>query len=284
MKIQSICPTLQNIVYFKYEAKEQRSPKITSYKSQYVYHVLLVDKGELDVFVRGNTERIKAGDALYLLPGEIYRLLPCGEDFSLYNLFFDFQDVRITTEKTYSACVLLQNFNVDLCIPKICFEDAVVLNESGILKHLSCEKILRPLLYKDRTDSTYCFYGRAALFALVADIVSTVQTNKRENKTARQILEYIKTNPEKDLSGDSLSSIFSYHKNHINKLIKRETGKSLCEYVRYVKVEYAKTLLAESDCSLTEISMRLGYYDYSHFYKAFYKETELTPAEYIKFS
>ena len=89
MKIQDISPVLHNLVYFQYESGERSYPKITSYKSQYAYHVLLISKGRLDVFVGDRLEHVKAGDAVYLLPGEVYRLAPCNEDFSLYNLFFD---------------------------------------------------------------------------------------------------------------------------------------------------------------------------------------------------
>ena len=86
MKIQKINPLLYHISYFKYVDGDYKYPKISFDKSQYVYRILLVDKGELDVCVDGKTEHIRAGDALYLLPGETYRLLPCGEDFS-QNIF-----------------------------------------------------------------------------------------------------------------------------------------------------------------------------------------------------
>ena len=281
MKIQDIRPTLQNLVHFKYEADGQHRPKLSAYKSQYAYHVLLLDRGRLDVFVNGRIERIKPGDAVYLLPGEVYRLLPCGEDFSLYNLFFDFLEDRITNQKSCSACVLTQRFDASLCIPAIDFEDAAPLNTGGIFQTRSCEKRLRELLYQDRADATYCFYARAALFSVIADLLSGVQSNQPKNGAVDQILNYIRTNPEKDLSGEALSGVFSYHKNHINKLIKRETGKTLSEYVRHVKIEYAKTLLSENVYSLTELSVRLGYYDYSHFYKAFFSETGTRPTEYL---
>ena len=49
MKIQSICPTLQNMVYFQYESGGQQRPKLSSYKSQYAYHILLIDKGKLRI-------------------------------------------------------------------------------------------------------------------------------------------------------------------------------------------------------------------------------------------
>lgn len=281
MKIQSICPTLLNLFYFKYTAGEHKYSKISFDKSQYVYRIILIDKGTLDVCVGGKTERLKAGDALYLLPGEIYRLLPCGEDFSLYNLFFYFLDEPPVREGRHTNCVFMNCYDAKLCLPQIEIEDAEVLNKSGVIKNVSSAEALRLLLSKDRSDTLYCFYTRATLLSVIADILSAAQVEKRKSSKAEQILEYIRSNPEKDLSGDALSSLFSYHKNHINKLIKQETGKSLSEYTRYVKIEYAKILLSEELYSTTEVAMRLGYYDYSHFYKAFLLETGARPTEYL---
>jgi AraC-like DNA-binding protein len=232
--------------------------------------------------VGGKTERIKAGDALYLLPGDIYRLLPCKEDFSLYNLFFDFIDDRPIKENNRNACVFMKYYDTELCLPRIKFEDAAVLNKSGIFRNFSIKKILSTLIYKDLSDEFYCFYGRAMIFSFIADMLTAARENEKECLVTQRILEYIRLNPEKDLSGDTLSKTFSYHKNHINKLVKRETGRSLSEYIRYSKIEYAKTIIFEEGCSLSEISMRLGYFDYSHFYKAFYKEVGITPTEYMK--
>lgn len=280
MKIQDISPVLHNLVYFQYESGERSYPKITSYKSQYAYHVLLISKGRLDVFVGDRLEHVKAGDAVYLLPGEVYRLMPCNEDFSLYNLFFDFCNDRIPTEPKYGACVLMQSFDTSLCPSPICFEDATVLNQSGVWKNLASEKLLYALLSKSRADATYAFHARAALFSLISELLLAKEEHPQKRSQAKEILAYIQANPEKDLSGLALSGRFSYHKNHVNKLVKQETGLSLCEYVRHVKIEYAKTLLAEELYPLTELAMRLGYYDYSHFYKAFCKELGLSPTEY----
>lgn len=281
MKIQKIHPLLYHISYFKYVDGDYKYPKISFDKSQYVYRILLVDKGELDVCVDGKTEHIRAGDALYLLPGETYRLLPCGEDFSLYNLFFDFLDDRPIKENNRNRCVFMKCYHAQLCLPRIEFEDAPILNKSGIVRNIFCEKTLKPLLYITPTDALYCFYGKSALFSIITDILALEQRSKKKSHTVERILEYIKANPEKDLSGDALAKLFSYHKNHINKLIKSETGRSLSEYVRYAKIEYAKMLLSEELYSTSEVAMRLGYYDYSHFYKAFLMETGVRPREYL---
>jgi len=279
MKIQNIRPLIYRLSYFKYLSADNKYPRLSLDKSQYVYRILLIDKGELDVCVGRKTERIKAGDALYLLPGEIYRLLPCREDFSLYNIFFNYLDDRPIKENKFQNCVFMENYDANLCLPRIEFEDAAILNKSGIIKNVSSEKTLRALLCKAPADEFYRFYELSVMFSVIADILSSEPKNKKKNSTVEPIIEYIKGNPEKDLSGDALSKLFSYHKNHINKLIKKETGKSLSEYVRSVKIEYAKMLLSEELCSSTEVATRLGYYDYSHFYKAFVLETGTCPTE-----
>ena len=280
MKIRNIRPLVYRLSYFQYKNGDHKFPKISFDKSQYVYHILLIDTGSLDVCVNGKTERLTKGDSLYLLPGDVYRLFPCGEDFSLYNLFFDFLDSRPVRESDRNNCVFLKYYDESLCLPQIAFEDATVLNQSGIFKNIS-EEPLKSLLYRSPTDALYDFYGLSALFSVISDMLTSERDNAKKHSSAEPILEYIKTHPEKDLSGDALSKLFSYHKNHINKLIKQETGKSMREYIRSVKMEYAKALLSEELCSPSEVAIRLGYYDYSHFYKAFLLETGTRPTEFL---
>ena len=281
MKVQSIRPLLYRLSYFTYVDGDHKCPKISFDKSQYVYRVLLIDKGSLNVSFGGKTERVNAGDALYLLPGEVYRLLPCGEDFSLYNLFFGFIDDRHLKENRPDTCVFIKEYDARCCLPRIKFEDAPILNKSGIIKSVPGKNSLISLLCKDPADALYGFYSLSALFSVITGILASEEKNKKKGTAAEPILEYIRTNPEKDLSADALSKMFSYHKNHINKLVKKETGKSLGEYVRHIKIEYAKELLLEELYSTSNIATRLGYYDYSHFYKAFLLETGQRPTDYL---
>jgi AraC-like DNA-binding protein len=189
-------------------------------------------------------------------------------------------DDRPIRESIYGNCVFMKHYDSALCLPGIEFDDAPVLNKSGIIKGASCEGALRSLLYKSPDDALYSFYSTSALFSVITDILTSEQRSKKADSRVEEILEYIRKNPEGDLSGDALSKLFSYHKNHINKLIKRETGRSLTGYVRYIKVEHAKSLLSEELCSTSEVAMRLGYYDYSHFYKAFFLETGARPTDH----
>ena len=65
-------------------------------------------------------------------------------------------------------------------------------------------------------------------------------------------------------------------------MLKEHVGKSLSECIRASKINYAKTLLYETDFSATQIAIEQGYFDYSHFYKAFLAQTRVSPKEFIK--
>ena len=84
------------------------------------------------------------------------------------------------------------------------------------------------------------------------------------------------------ISASGVSEHFFYHPNYVNKLIKNKTGKTLSELIRHVKIEHAVALLTEVGTAPNKIFHALGFYDYSHFYKAFIRETGMSPSEYKK--
>ena len=164
MKIQNIYPVLYGLSYFKYTKKEDVQ-SITRKKSQYVYRILLIDKGALNVSVNNKTERIQAGDALYLLPGDIYRLVPCDGDFSLYNLSFNFNEAGDSPSIMNKSCVFLENYDAKFCLERFDFEDAPVLNASGIYRNIDRSR-LRELYLLTPSDTLYPFFCRSTLFSL----------------------------------------------------------------------------------------------------------------------
>lgn len=281
MKLQDIIPRLHKLYYFKYLDKSGAATKISFEKTQYGYRLLTVDKGELDVWVDGKTHRLQIGDVLYLTPGARYRLLPRGVDFVLYNLFFGFFDESLE-ETLPMRCVFLDEYDPGMCLPCINFEDAPCFNKSGVFKNVGCNRSFEGLLSLNGADGASGFFIKAKLLSVFADMLRAASSERKKGSSAEEILAYIRRNPHKVLSAELLSKTFSYHKNHINKLVKKQTGKSLSEYIRYVKIEQAIVLLLEEGRAPTEIAVSLGYYDYSHFYKAFVAETGVSPTEYGK--
>ena len=59
-------------------------------------------------------------------------------------------------------------------------------------------------------------------------------------------------------------------------------GMNTEEYILYNKYLTSLQLLHDSKWTLTEIGLKAGYYDQSHFIREFKSYTELTPKEYRK--
>jgi AraC family transcriptional activator of pobA len=69
------------------------------------------------------------------------------------------------------------------------------------------------------------------------------------------------------------------HINHLNKLLKENTGKTTTEHISNRLIQEAKTLLRHTDWNISEIAYSLGFEQLSHFSNFFKKQTSQSPLE-----
>ncbi len=67
------------------------------------------------------------------------------------------------------------------------------------------------------------------------------------------------------------------HVNHLNKVLKENTGKSTTEIISGRMVQEAKILLKQTDWNISEIAYSLGFEEVAHFSNFFKKQTSLAP-------
>ena len=63
-------------------------------------------------------------------------------------------------------------------------------------------------------------------------------------------------------------------------LFKKSTGSSFKEYLNMVRIEESKRLLSNTDFSIIDIAIAVGFEDQSYFSKVFKKFTGLTPKQF----
>lgn len=68
--------------------------------------------------------------------------------------------------------------------------------------------------------------------------------------------------------------------NHLNDVVRKETGQSAGEHVRLRRLLDAKRLLLHSSLSVSEIGYQLGFVDPSYFSRFFRRYENVTPAEF----
>jgi two-component system response regulator YesN len=98
----------------------------------------------------------------------------------------------------------------------------------------------------------------------------------------RDIKHYIENHFHEEISLTSLSQRFHLSPQYISRKFKEEYNTSVIAYLIELKMEKAKSLLANTSLTITEIANDLGYEDENYFGKVFKKQSGLSPKQYRK--
>ena len=102
------------------------------------------------------------------------------------------------------------------------------------------------------------------------------------NKHIIEIIKYINMNISEPISLSTISSHINLSKEYISYIFKKETGKTVTDYINERKLFIAKEMILGTNYALSYISERLGYENYSYFTKVFKKRFDISPKELRK--
>lgn len=95
-------------------------------------------------------------------------------------------------------------------------------------------------------------------------------------------LAYIEANYDKDLNMAVVSNHVSMNYSLFSYAFKQYTGQNFVSYLKELRMNEAKRLLAETDMRVIEVSRRVGYENEKHFMKTFKSLNGVSPTEYRK--
>ncbi|MGB9179127.1 MAG: AraC family transcriptional regulator [Pyrinomonadaceae bacterium] len=96
---------------------------------------------------------------------------------------------------------------------------------------------------------------------------------------AREILEASFSHPP---SLDELAGAVGVHPVHLAREFRRFERCTTGEYIRKLRVDYARERISQSDEPLVEIALSSGFADHTHFSRSFKRVTGMTPTEFRK--
>ena len=108
-----------------------------------------------------------------------------------------------------------------------------------------------------------------------------MDTNRNKQKI-QQAVDYIKQNYNKNLNMAVVSNEISMNYSLFSYSFKQYTGSNFVNYLKNLRVEEAKRLLAGTDMRVIEISQEVGYDNEKHFMKIFKSTCGVSPSEYRK--
>ncbi len=129
-------------------------------------------------------------------------------------------------------------------------------------------------------------YEKGLLFLLLSrlfdlgapQLLSSPQKEDKSISLIHDIIQYIEEHIEKQLTLDELSEALHFSTYYLCHVFKESTNLSLKTYITDKKIELAKHLLAVY--SVTDVAAKIGFNTYSSFFRAFKKQTGISPSDY----
>jgi AraC-like DNA-binding protein len=218
------------------------------------YEIISVLSGNANVKISSNEFATKKGDVLISFPNELHYIN--ANDESLIEIII----FSVELPKELSTLCLLN--------PKI--SDYKIVNDY-------IQAIKNELAQK---DEFYTQKTKLLLLQMLIDIFRTEKTTKKpdeENDFFKNLITKINENFS-NITFDEAAKISGYTPTYFSRMFKRLSNMTFSEYLNYIKVEKAVSLIKEKKMSVTEISSHCGFSTIRNFNRVFKTVTGFTPS------
>jgi len=246
----------------------------------YDARLFYLENGGGYVEINGEKYNISSKTAIYLPPLSKYRFrIDYKDDTRVitfdFDLVTDFADIKSSlgtaNTRSFDASIAPRyDVAAELSSPII----KTIPEIGSILVRCTANFMTRQLLYRERTSALL----KLALLELIS-----AGSHDAYSELCERVLNYVRENyADVTVTNESIAEEFNYHPYHINRVVKRETGKSLRAYIIYYRLEMAKNFLLTTSSNVSEVAFRTGFSSSAHFIKIFREKNGVTPKEYRK--
>lgn len=154
------------------------------------------------------------------------------------------------------------------------------------------ERVVRPYMGEEALDidslrNLYAYPGiRDYIQALLHQLLRLNQfyyefkCSYRNTQDLNEAIRFIHENYHKPLDLAMVSNHVSLNYAYFSNLFKKNIGKGFAEYLRDVRLDKARRLLAETEYKIVEVTAMVGYESYKSFTRAFREVMGMQPTEY----
>lgn len=213
------------------------------------YDFTFVLKGEMTYLVNDKPYTLHENDAILIRPGEVRERLQTSCPIKYVSFNFTANSDEAIPKKSYLKGIISHDIKNLIS----------VFSASHISDiYSSREKVMNLLNY---------------ILLEVKDILDFESNNMH----IIEIIKYINEHISEPISLASISDNINLSKEYTSHIFKKETGKTVTDYINERKLFIGKEMILSTNYSLTYISDRLGYENYSYFSKVFKRQFGISP-------
>lgn len=243
--------------------------------------IIILISGNAKYFVEGKIYDLKPWDILFINHNEIHK--PIVDPNEFYERIVIWVKPRFEGKNLQNENSLLKCFD----IAKKSKYNLLRLNNSNIE---TLKNLVPQIVYTKENDDFGNDILNYAFFLQLMVLINRWFIESKKNRYAEgvtsykiidDIIEYVNSNINSDLSIETLASRFNITRFSISRHFKNKTGNSLHNYIVKRRLVVAKELIGEG-YSMKTVAEKSGFKDYSTFVRAFKKEYKMPPREYLK--
>lgn len=247
-------------VYFSYSNHAIPPSQLIAQHCHDGYEILYVVEGSGKYVIEGAEYPIKPGTVLFAPPFSYHSIIfDSNTQYERYVLQF------FTNDLTSAAQEFLLSLNKSL-EGVGCYYAADALSPS-IVSIFERFEYADSLPEKEKKE-----YRRLLLseVVLLLSVATRESVPRDERELGARVIKYLNEHIYKDVSLDKLAKKFFVSKFYLCRAFKKHNGISVHGYINQKRVMYAKQLI-ESGESASAAAYRVGFGDYSAFYRAYVK-------------
>lgn len=254
------------------------------HKHDYV-EAIYVLKGKITNIINGEEIILEKGDLLFLNCHASHGVKACNindiaVNFIIKPAFFD-TALSMLEEKNF-----ITNFIVDTLRNDNTKGQFLLFKTDNIIP---ITNILENLIYSIITDKSFDEQNinkklMGLLFMYLSNHTSALKENSKVNHEevmGKIILNYIETN-YKNATLSEITEQLNSSISQISRFIKNKFGKNFKELLQKKRFQTAVKLLEDTNLSVSDIVLNIGYENNSYFHRKFRESYHMSPAEYRK--
>jgi AraC-like DNA-binding protein len=236
------------------------------------YAIGVIENGALGFYYRHENWIAPTGSINLCIPGEVHTGHPAADDGWTYRMFYLAPEFlrEIASEITGSPRDI-PYFN-----PGVINDPILAAQISQV--HKSLERQESSLM----ENETGILETLARMVIRHGDDPPALHSISAEPVTVARVKAYLQAHHAEDVSLEDLSRLTHLTRFHLLRVFRKNTGVPPHAYLRQVRVQQAKRLLADQslDLSLADVASATGFTDQSHLTKWFKRLFGYTPGQY----
>lgn len=222
-------------------------------------------------FVRaGTTTAVTAAGRYFLQPGDVFVVFP---DVSHgYEESRDIQsDVLIVPTQPYLShwrATLTQKLPVQPVL------------KAGSWEHTGIGQVLSVYRQEYKLLSEPVKQGLSLLATGMLLPLLELKPRQETDSTLELLLLYISEHYRENLTRTEIARAVGYNESYVSHMFSQSLGTSLTSYITSLRLKDAKALLTDTDMTVSQICMTVGFGSIRSFNRAFLKEFGICPSQY----